>query len=64
MTETVDTNLLTVVRIEKVVSDVIGLLKKIAVSTEPEFILRGKMIKARSSLETQHEGFMDLFLEN
>lgn len=64
MTETLDTNLLTVVRIEKVVSDLIGLLKKIAVSSEPENKLHGKMIQARSSLETQHEGFMDLFIEN
>ena len=64
VTETVDSNLLTVVRIEKVVADVISLLKKISVSHEPESKLHGKMIQARCSLETEHEGFMDLFIEN
>jgi len=56
-------NTLTVVPLGKVVKDVIAELKKIASSQENQDALHAKMLKTQKSLESEHEGFMDLFVE-
>ena len=63
--ERAGTDALTIVPTEKIVKDVIEVLKEVENNADPQNeAIINSIIKARNSLESGHEAFMDLFVEN
>ena len=57
-------NQVTIVPIIKVVKDVIQVLKDVANNqNDKDEEIVNQMIRLRTTLETDHEGFMDIFVE-
>ena len=60
----VPTDTLTILPTSKVVKEVITALKEMAGQVGSEQVAVEKMLKIKTALETDHEQFMELFIEN